>query len=153
MPSLLLRKYKTSEKVELQFESIADISIQELKENASSKLQIPLNDLSRLFDLWVLASLWDFNICTELVYGGRILKAGKTAMDYKVVSGCTIYVMAVKPKKRELYWTNQLHDSFSLSVGTKEHQSHVELGGGLMRNRRVLALVILRLVAIIIWIG
>lgn len=51
MPSLLLRKYKTSEKVELQFESIADISIQELKENASSKLQIPLNDLSRLFDL------------------------------------------------------------------------------------------------------
>lgn len=101
MPSLLLRKYKTSEKVELQFESIADISIQELKENASSKLQIPLNDLSRLFDLWVLASLWDFNIYTELVYGGRILKAGKTAMDYKVVSGCTIYVMAVKPKKRE----------------------------------------------------
>lgn len=43
---------------------------------------------------------------SELVYGGRILKTGKTVTEYKVVPGCTIFVMAIKPKKRELAMLN-----------------------------------------------
>lgn len=37
----------------------------------------------------------------ELVFGGRVLKVGKTVQEYKVVSGCTIHVMTIKSKKRE----------------------------------------------------
>ena len=38
---------------------------------------------------------------TELVYSGRVMKTGRSVIDYKVVAGCTIHVMNIKPKKRE----------------------------------------------------
>ena len=41
-------------------------------------------------------------VTLELVFGGRVLKVGKTVLEYKVISGCTIHVMAIKSKKREL---------------------------------------------------
>ena len=31
----------------------------------------------------------------ELVYGGRVLKKGRSVEDYKVVAGCTIYMIMV----------------------------------------------------------
>ncbi len=49
MPSsLILRKYKSSEKVELTFENVESTSVEALRESASSKLGIPLSDLSKL---------------------------------------------------------------------------------------------------------
>lgn len=36
-----------------------------------------------------------------LVFSGRVLKAGKIVADYKVVPGCTIYAMDIKPRNRE----------------------------------------------------
>ena len=43
---LILRKYRSSEKLELTFENVEDLSVQELRENASSKLGISLDELS-----------------------------------------------------------------------------------------------------------
>ena len=38
---------------------------------------------------------------TELVYGGRVLKVGKTLGEYRIVSGCTVFAMVTKTTKRE----------------------------------------------------
>ena len=47
MPSsVILRKYKSAEKTELTFENVENVSVETLRECASSKLGIPLNDLS-----------------------------------------------------------------------------------------------------------
>ena len=47
MPHLILRKYKSSEKIELTVPDLKELSIGELKENASSKLGIPQDELSK----------------------------------------------------------------------------------------------------------
>ena len=46
--SFIVRKYKSSEKVELTFEGVECLPVESLRESASSKLGIPLNDLSTL---------------------------------------------------------------------------------------------------------
>lgn len=47
MPSLIIKKYRSSEKSELTFESVEDLSVRELRENVSSKLGMSLDDLSK----------------------------------------------------------------------------------------------------------
>lgn len=46
MPLLILRKYRGSEDVELPIENLEGLSVRELKENAASRLDIPLEELS-----------------------------------------------------------------------------------------------------------
>ena len=47
MPLLILRKYRGSEDVELPIEDLEDLSVKELRENAASRLAIPLEELSK----------------------------------------------------------------------------------------------------------
>ena len=53
MPSLILKKYRTSETLELTFESVENLSVKELKENASSELSISQDDLSKWILYWL----------------------------------------------------------------------------------------------------
>lgn len=46
MPSLTIRNFKSSEKLELSVESIDELSVQELKDRVSSSMGIPLEELS-----------------------------------------------------------------------------------------------------------
>ena len=99
--SLILRKYKSSEKVEVTFESLECLKVETLREYASTKLDIPLSDLSKLTILLKPGFFEGRPLCTiGLVFGGRVLKPGKTAVEYKVVPGCTVHAMDVKPKKQ-----------------------------------------------------
>ena len=47
LKSLFLKKYRTSQKVELTFENVEDLSVRELRESSSNKLGIPLEELSK----------------------------------------------------------------------------------------------------------
>lgn len=48
MPFLILRKYRTSEEVELTIDNVEGLSVKELREDASSRLEIPLDELSKI---------------------------------------------------------------------------------------------------------
>lgn len=99
MPSfLILRKHRTSEEVELAVENVEALSVKELRQNAALKLDIPLEELSKVVLKFHIRGSFCF-VNSELVYGGRILKTGKAVADYKVMAGCTIFAMAIKPKK------------------------------------------------------
>lgn len=49
MPFLILRKYRSSEDVELIIENVEGLSVKELRENAASRLEIPLEELSKYY--------------------------------------------------------------------------------------------------------
>lgn len=102
MPSLILRKYRSSEDVELNIDNVEGLSVKELRENVASRLEIPLEELSKGLYSFYFKCMESALFYSELVFGGRILKAGKTVIDYKVTAGCTIYVLVVKQKRCEL---------------------------------------------------
>ena len=47
MSSLFLRKYRSSETVELSIQNLNELTVKELKDNVSSKLEIPVDQLSK----------------------------------------------------------------------------------------------------------
>ena len=78
------------------------------------------------------------------MFGGRILKPGKTVEDYKIVSGCTIHAMDIKPRKcisLEVFWLSLGGPTLLSSSGVNEQTSRGAVRGGLMNNPRMLALV------------
>lgn len=70
MPFLILRRHRTSEEVELAVENVETLSIKELRENAATKLKIPLEELSKM-TIEVIPIFVCFNIqnwCMVAVY-------------------------------------------------------------------------------------
>ena len=67
MSFLFLRKYRTSENVELFIEDIERLSVKELGENAASKLAIPLEELSKRVTQYLFFN-WRWRLNLSWVY-------------------------------------------------------------------------------------
>ena len=50
MPTLTFRNYRTSEKVDLEFDNVERLSVEEVRKKVSTSMKLPLEELSESKD-------------------------------------------------------------------------------------------------------
>ena len=100
--SLFLKRPHEAGRVELCIEDVRELTVQKLMDKVAEKVGLPLREFREFVTChlsWYFTSPVSFN--KGLVYAGRVLKTGKTTEHYKIVSGCTIYVLKIPPVKQK----------------------------------------------------
>ena len=83
---------------EVKLEKLEGTAVEDLLSAVAAQLNLERHELSKHSTLTQTLLFNIANSCSDLTYGGRLLKAGKTLDHYQIKDGCTLYIMKQKKK-------------------------------------------------------